>query len=81
VSVHELTVQAQLQKRNRTKSTNCDFSASRDTNSHCDLGLIWISPKEFECLDLVDFGVVAISVETFTRFVDTEFVDSDDVKE
>jgi len=47
-----------------TKSRNSDFSVSRGTNSQWDFGLIWIFTEEFEFLDLVDFGGVAISVKT-----------------
>jgi len=47
-----------------TRSRNSDSSVSRGTNSNCDLGLIWICTVNFEFLDLVDFRVVAFSVES-----------------
>ena len=46
------------------RSRNSDSSVSRGTDSYWDFGWIWICTKEFEFLDLVDFGGVAIPVET-----------------
>ena len=46
-----------------TTSRNSDFSVSRGTNSNLHFGLIRMCTEEFEFLDLVDFGVVAFSVE------------------
>ena len=53
-----------LPSQKSTKSGNSDLSVSRSTNSIWDFGLIWICTEEFEFLILVDFGGVAISVET-----------------
>jgi len=47
-----------------TRSINSDCSVSRGTNSNGDFGLIWICTEEWEFLDLVNFGGVAISVES-----------------
>jgi len=41
-------------------------SASCGTNSNWDFCLIWIGTEQFWFLDLVDFGGVAISVESVT---------------
>jgi len=49
-----------------TNSTNSDSLVSRGTNLNWDFSVIWICTKEFEFLDLVDFGVVAFSVESLT---------------
>jgi hypothetical protein len=46
-----------------TRSRNSDFSVFRGINQNQDFGLNWICTEELECLDLVDFGVVAFSVE------------------
>jgi len=51
-----------------TRSRNSNSSVSRGTDSNWDLGLIWIFTKEFECLDLVDFGGVAFAMETAIIF-------------
>jgi len=47
-----------------TKSRNSISSVSCGTNPNSDFGSIWNCTEEFECLDLVDFGGVAFSVET-----------------
>ena len=49
-----------------TTSRNSDFLVSCRTKSNSDFGSVWIwtVTKEFEFLDLVDFGGVACSVES-----------------
>jgi len=47
-----------------TKSRNSVSSISRGSNSTSDFGLIWICTVKFEVLDLVEFGGVAIYVES-----------------
>ena len=49
-----------------TKSRNSDFSVSRGKDSNWEFGWIWVCTKDFEFLDLVEFGKVAFSVESVT---------------
>ena len=50
-----------------TKSRNSDSSESCGTNSDWDFGVIWICTEEFEFCDLVNFGGVAVPVESVMR--------------
>ena len=50
-----------------TKSSNSDSLVSRDTNSTQKFGPIWICTRNFELLDLADWGGVSPSVEAVIK--------------
>jgi len=55
-----------------TKSRNSDSLKSRGTNSSCDFGFIETCTENCELFDSVDFGVVALSVESVIGNFETE---------